>query len=346
MAKLNAIVVGCGVISVKWLDHIVKRDDLSVVALCDMNVERAEEMKKRYHFDCAVYRGADEAIKAGGANLLIDMTYVTVHHEIVISALRAGLDVLGEKPMAFTIDQANDMLRVVKETGKRYILMQNRRYIEQVRQIRKMVDSGIMGKPVYISGSIFVPADMKSIRNQLPYPQLQDNNIHAFDQARFMAHGNPISVYYHSFNPSGTKYNGDAAGVGIFEFDNGAVFCFQGYNGAEGCHTTWDHDWRLVCERGTFLWPGKGDVVYEYAKKTGVYHYEHGVIKAPKRVHDQHDMGLEDMIDALIIGRMADTECWDNVHSIAMVFACMISAKEQRKVQILIHDEYPFIELK
>jgi predicted dehydrogenase len=345
MSMFNVIVVGCGVISVKWFDHMVKRDDVSIVALCDKNVAQAEKMRERYRLDCPIYDSAEVAFDTVSANLLIDLTYVTAHYDIVTRALKAGMNVFGEKPMAFTPDQVNDMLRTVEQTGKRYIVMQNRRYIEQVRRIRGLIDSGIMGKPVLISGSIFVGADMASIRNQLKYPQLQDNNIHVFDQARYMAHGNPISAYYHSFNPAGSKYVDNAAGVGVFEFADGCVFCFQGYNGAEGCHTTWDHDWRLVCERGTCLWPGQGDVTYEYANKVGVYKYKKGTLHAPVEIIDQHDMALEDMFDALRTGRTADTECWDNAHSIAMIFACVKSAEERRKVKIQINSSYPYIEL-
>jgi len=208
--------------------------------------------------------------------------------------------------------------------------------------------SGKIGEPVMICGEIFVHADLSSIRNQLESPQLQDNTIHAFDQARYMANGNPISVYYHSFNPKGSKYTGDAAGIAIFEFDNGAVFEFRGYQGAEGCHTTWNNSWRVLCERGTILWDGNlnSDARYEYAEKTGIYSYQKGTIEKPETILDTNAREAEDFLDGLKTGRRPSTDCKDNMHSIAMVFACVKSIKEGRKVKIEVNDSYPYIVLK
>ena len=344
--KFKIIFAGFGDITYRWLDHITRRGDCEILAVAEPNRARAEGWCQKYNLKCNIYASADEALAKEKGNLLIDLTYVMAHHGVVIKALKAGYDVLGEKPMAFTAQQANEMLLAAEETGKRYIVMQNRRYIDQVRKIRGLVMSGDLGEPVFIGGEIFVEADMASIRGQLEYPQLQDNNIHIFDQARYMVNGKPKSVYYHSFNPKGSKYKGDAAGVGVFEFDNGSVFSFRGYNGAEGCLTSWDHQWRVVCERGTILWDGFGDAYYERADAPGVYKYEKGVIKKPEIARDQHDAALEDIFDALKTGRVPDTDCKDNVHSIAMVFASLKSVKECKKVEIEINEKYPYIVLK
>lgn len=346
MKSYNIVLAGCGVISEKWLDHICRRDDCRIIALVDLNMERAQATREKYRLDCAVYSDVSAALGNERGNLFIDLTYVTNHCATVICALNAGYDVLGEKPMAFSVEQVNAMLKAVAETGKRYIVMQNRRYIPQVRDMRQLIGSGLLGAPVFICGDIFVPADMLSIRNTLKYPQLQDNNIHAFDQARFLVGGRPTSVYYQSFNPLGSKYVGDAACCASFEFDNGCVFGFRGYNGAEGCHTTWDHDWRVVCERGTAIWHGEGDVLCEYTDIPATYQYRRAVIQAPAVIPEQHDAALSDMFAKLKSASPAQTECWDNVYSIAMVLASVKSADEKRRVGIRVDNTYPYLSLE
>lgn len=345
MKQFRIIAVGCGSISYRWFDHIAQRDDAEVLAIVELDEERARRSIEKYGFGARIYRTLADALAHEKGNIVLDLTFVTVHHEIVIQALRAGYDVLGEKPMAMSVEQANKMVRVADETGKKYILMQNRRYIDQVQKIRALIASGLMGDPVMVCGEIFVGADMGSIRNQLKYPQLQDNNIHIFDQARFMTGRDPLSVYYHSYNPKGSKYDGDAAGMAIFEFTEGCAFSFHGYNGAEGFHTSWDHNWRILCERGTILWDGFGDVSYQYADKVGVYQYKDGVILKPEVVRDQHDLALEDIFAALKENRTPGTDCRDNLHSIAMVFASVKSIEEKRKVGIVVHDREPYIVL-
>lgn len=345
MAGFDIILAGCGTISEQWFDYIVKRDDCRFVAIVDKNLEAAKKAIETYSLDCPAYTSVEEAFEKEKGNLFIDLTYVTVHHDVVTLALKKGYDVLGEKPMAFTVEQVNSMLKAVEESGKRYIIMQNRRYIDQVQKLRALIQSGKLGDPVYVCGDIFVAADMKSIRNSLKYPQLQDNNIHAFDQARYLVKGKPVSVYYHSFNPKGSKYVGDAACSATFEFEDGCVFNFRGYNGAEGCHTTWDHDWRIVCEKGTALWPGKDDVRIEYTDEPGTYIYHEDTIKRPEIALNQHGTALADMFDALITGRTAQTECWDNVYSIGMVLASVKSAEEGRKIGIRVNENYPYLQL-
>lgn len=346
MKRLEIVMVGCGAVARHWLNHLVTRDDTHICAIVETNRQRAEENKEKYNLDCNIYSSIEDAFANESCNLVVDLTYVTVHRDIVTKSLRAGYDVLGEKPMCDSLEAVADIMQAVKETGRTYALMQNRRYIEQVQGIRSLVDSGIMGDCVMINGEIFVSADMGSIRNELKYPQLQDNNIHIFDQARYMCNGKPTSVYYHSFNPKGSKYKGDAAGIAVFEMDNGSVFSFRGYNGAEGMHTSWDHAWRVCCEKGSIVWDGRGDAPYQFAEEVGKYKYTDGVIKAPEVVRNQHDLALEDMLNRYINGQPLMTDCHDNIYSIAMVLASIKSIEEGRKVYIEFPDEAPFIVLK
>ena len=343
--SFEIIMAGCGAISRRWLDYLTTRSDVRIAAIVETNPAPAEAAKAKYGLDCPVFGTLDEAIASVKANLVADLTYVTAHRDIVTRALRAGLDVLGEKPMADSEDAVRDILRTVEETGRRYTVMQNRRYIAQVQAIRRLIDSGIMGQSVMTCGEIFVAADMGSIRNQLEFPQLQDNNIHMFDQARYMSHADPVSVSYYSFNPKGSKYTGDAAGVAVFEMDNGSVFSFRGYNGAEGMHTSWDHVWRICCERGSVVWDGFGEAKAQYTDKLGTYIYHDLTIPAPQDPKDQHALALEDMLDAYASGRPTLTDCRDNVYSIAMVLASVKSIHEKRKVGIEVLDREPYLIL-
>lgn len=344
MEQFHVIVVGCGVIAHKWMEFLTSQGDARILALADFNEANIRAIKKEYKLDCNAYPSLEDALAHEKPNLVCDLTYVTAHRDIVVSALEFGCDVLGEKPMCFSPAEAVDMLSAVKRTGRRYIVMQNRRYIPQAMGIRDFVRSGAMGRPVFMCADIFVNADMASIRSRLKYPQLTDNNVHTFDQARNFIQANALSCYYKSFNPAGSKYAGDAAGSAIFEMENGAVFSFNGYNGAEGMHTTWESSWRICCERGTLQWDGATAPVYEIAEVMGRYVYERRYLdipSAPEAV--SHPAALAEMFDALRTGRPSQTECSDNIHSIAMVFAAMESIRRKGRVDIRIIEEAPYL---
>ena len=77
--------------------------------------------------------------------------------------------------------------------------------------------------------------------------------IHHFDLARYFTGLDAVAVYAHEFNPQGSWYEGDVAATCIFEMSNGAIFTYRGSWCAEGCHTSWNGDWRFIGINGTLL---------------------------------------------------------------------------------------------
>ena len=69
---------------------------------------------------------------------------------MAIDAMRAGADVLLEKPMSVTLEEAIEMMRVEKETGKILSIGFQPRFSKNMQQIKKIVDSGVLGKIYYI----------------------------------------------------------------------------------------------------------------------------------------------------------------------------------------------------
>ena len=130
--KHKIIFAGCGGIAFRWLDHITKRDDCEIIAIADKNLDNARAYCERYNITCNLYDNVKEALEKEKGTLLIDLTYVTVHCEVVTMALRAGYDVLGEKPMAVSVEQVNEMLKAVDETGKKYYVTGDTLYNKKV----------------------------------------------------------------------------------------------------------------------------------------------------------------------------------------------------------------------
>lgn len=327
-----------------WVGYALERKDVEIAALVDINRNNAEKIKEEFNLKCGIYTDIREAIKESEANLVFDLTFVTNHRSIVVNSLECGCDVFGEKPMAMTLEESMDMVLKAKDKEKSYFVMQNRRYTAQARTIRDAISSGLIGDIGFVCADIFVSADLTSVRNQLENPMLQDNAIHTFDQARFFTGVNPVSAYCHAFNPKGSKYIGNAAGVCIFEMSDGSLFAFRCLMGAEGFHTSWESSWRIVGSKGTIMWDGTGNVYCECISNekevTGsdTTRFELKNIWGGREGH----LGcLDDMFTALDQGRKAETDCTDNIWSMSMVYASLLSTGEQRKVYILDKDGYP-----
>ncbi|HOO29306.1 MAG TPA: Gfo/Idh/MocA family oxidoreductase, partial [Lachnospiraceae bacterium] len=117
--KMKVGIIGCGGIARgKHLPAIRKQGNIEVAAFCDLIEERAEEFRVKFGWpDARVFTDYRELLKED-----LDAVYVLTpnreHSFITIDALRAGKNVMCEKPMAKTQEEAQAMLDAAKETGK------------------------------------------------------------------------------------------------------------------------------------------------------------------------------------------------------------------------------------
>ncbi|MUG44235.1 Gfo/Idh/MocA family protein [Paenibacillus woosongensis] len=341
MSKQHRIVVaGCGGMSNVWIKELLKRDDALVVGLVDVQIGQAEKIRDAYGLACGVYSGLIEAIADTGADLVIDVTIPDSHFEISTTAMKQGCHVFGEKPMAATMEQARKIIEIADATGRSLSVMQNRRYDANIRALRELISSGAIGRSGMINADFFLGPHFGGFRDVMESPLILDMAIHTFDQARFIIGADPVSVYCHEFNPPGSWYTGNASAVCIYEMSDGSVFSYRGSWCAEGAPTSWEADWRIIGEKGTAIWDGVqapyAEVVSagEHAEKK--FMRDTVRVEAPLRWNGKpgHEGCLDEMFLALEEGRPAETDCRDNIHSMAMVLGAIESAKSGRKVML------------
>lgn len=332
MSKIRVMIIGCGVISCHWFDYTLTRDDCEIAAVVDLNEELAKSECAKRNIVCPVYTDVDVALAEVKPDLVYDLSYVTTHEAISIKCMKAGCHVFSEKPMTVSREAANNLLTTAKETGKAYFIMQNRRYQKPMQALKDLVKSGKLGNLWMISADIFVPADLKSIRNTLANPMLQDNAIHIFDGARFVTGQEPVSVYCHSYNPEQSKYKGNAAGACIYELSEGCVFVYNCVMGVDGCNTSWESSWRVIGSKGSAVWDGVNTPYAEVLNAEGVL--EHFDLETEWNGQDQHFGCLEEMYAAFLGGYASETNGEDNYKSMSMVFSALESAEKGCKVNV------------
>lgn len=345
MSKQHRIVVaGCGGMSNVWIKELLKRDDALIVGLVDVYIGQAEKIRDAYGLDCGVYTALAEAIADAGADLVIDVTIPDSHFEISTTAMQHGCHVFGEKPMASTMEQARKMIETADATGKSLSVMQNRRYDANIRALRELISSGTIGRPGMINADFFLGPHFGGFRDVMESPLILDMAIHTFDQARFVIGADPVSVYCHEFNPPGSWYKGNASAVCIYEMSDGSVFSYRGSWCAEGASTSWEADWRIIGEKGTAIWDGIQAPYAEVlaselaADETAEKKFIRDTVRVEAAMgwngKPGHEGCLDEMFLALKEGRPAETDCRDNVHSMAMVLGAIESAKSGRKVML------------
>lgn len=149
--KLKIAIIGCGSIAHAHMNNYVKFEDVEVVAAADIVPGKAETFLREYGLSGArAYTDHAALLAKEQPDAVSVCTYNRQHKVCAIDAMRAGADVLLEKPMSVTLEEAIEMMRVEKETGKILSIGFQPRFSKNMQQIKKIVDSGVLGKIYYI----------------------------------------------------------------------------------------------------------------------------------------------------------------------------------------------------
>ena len=146
-------IIGTGGIAGAYANEINKMDDVKVVALADLVEGKAEAFAQKYGWtDVAFYPSHKQLIDAQKDNLdgVIVATYNRTHAECCIYALKAGLHVICEKPMSVTLEEAVEMRKAEKKSGKILTIGFQPRMDPNMQKIRQVCESGVLGKIYYI----------------------------------------------------------------------------------------------------------------------------------------------------------------------------------------------------
>lgn len=328
--KYKTVLAGCGSMGTRWLEYALKRNDVDLVALVDVQPEKALEAMQRFGLKLPVYEAVAEAVASEGVDLLLDTSIPEAHAANAITAMEHGANVMMEKPMALSMEDAVRLINVSDRTGRSCAVMQNRRYTKEIRALKAELDAGRIGPPGFVTADFFLGPRFGGFREMMAHPLLIDMAIHTFDAARYLIGSDPMAVYCHEFNPDGSWYQGNSSAVCIFEFSCGAVFSYNGSWSAVGHSTSWEGAWRLVGPKGTMLWDGDHEPVYEGADalESASAAGRQGSWYGPER----REACLDEMFDSLKSGKRSETDISHNIHSLAMTLGAVESAKRQAKV--------------
>ncbi|NLF40907.1 Gfo/Idh/MocA family oxidoreductase [bacterium] len=335
MAQERVVVVGAGGIAGAWFPNLVK-ERVVVAGVVDLDVARAKKRIAEYGLDAPAGSDLRAMLAEARPDFVIDLTVPEAHCAVTCAALEAGCHVIGEKPMAASMAQARRMVGAAGKAGKLYMVSQSRRWVPQHDSIQRAIAGGRIGGLTTVNCDFYIGAHFGGFRDEMPSPLILDMAIHQFDLARYMAGVDPVAVYAKEFNPAGSWYKGDAAASCIFEMSNGVIFTFRGSWCAEGCHTSWHGDWRFIGRKGTILYDHDqephGQVV---AGNTG-FNRPLKPLALPRSTlkHGGMHGALREMLAFLRTGKKPQTECRDNIKSLAMVFAAMDSARKGKRVPV------------
>ena len=142
--------VNVGMIGTSWyadrmhLPALKSHADAHLMAICGRNQVRAEELAHKYEIP-NVYSDYRDMLQQGDLDAVIVAVPDDLHYPITMAALDAGLHVLCEKPLAFSLHQAKMMLAKAESAGVKHMTYFTWRWVPHIRYLCRLVDEGYIG---------------------------------------------------------------------------------------------------------------------------------------------------------------------------------------------------------
>ncbi len=152
--KLRVGIIGCGWIAGSHMKAYLAQPDVEIVAGADLVPGKAEAFFKKYGVEGAKTHYASHKEMIDDKSLELDAvsicTYNRQHAIPAIYALENGINVLLEKPFTVTLDEAVEVMRAERKSGKVLSIGFQPRLDENMKMIKKIVQSGELGQIYYI----------------------------------------------------------------------------------------------------------------------------------------------------------------------------------------------------
>ena len=148
---LKVGIIGTGWIAEAHIESYLRMPDVDIVAGADLIPGKAEAFFKRYGVEGVhLYPSHKEMLENEELDAVSVCTYNRTHAECTIDALNKGVNVLLEKPMCVTTEEAVDICRAEKKSGKVLSIGFQPRFDANMQMIKKIVQSGALGEVYYI----------------------------------------------------------------------------------------------------------------------------------------------------------------------------------------------------
>lgn len=337
MAKniLNIAAIGCSAMGEIHLAGLKEIEGINLYAICDSARDgRLMKCKEKFGVEKAV-TDYKELLNDENVDAVILVVPDQIHLQMTCEFLRAGKDVLCEKPMALTLEECEEMMKVEKETGRRLMIGQICRFTDNFVKAKEVVDSGKIGELYFVESEYAHHYGGSRGYDDWRVTPERDGFIgggcHAVDLLRWIA-GDPTEVYALANHKCLTDWPTNDCTVALYKFPNnvsGKVFV------STGCRRPYTMRSVFNGTKGTIICDNTSDHITVYYQDP-----EKGLVtETISAVVNNHNTRGEAQVfaEALLSGKQVPITSMEGAKTVAVAVATVKSAAEDRPVKI----EYP-----
>ncbi|MED3977566.1 Gfo/Idh/MocA family oxidoreductase [Priestia megaterium] len=341
MAKVKIGVIGCGSIAQhRHLPEYKMNEQVELVAVCDINTERANSVAQQY--GVKAYTNYEELLASGTVEAVSVCTPNYLHAPISVAALNSGVHVLCEKPMATSEEEAKAMIEAAKTNGKKLMIGHNQRFVASHQKARELIEKGEIGK-IYSFRTAFGhggpegwSVDGKDSwffkKDEAFIGAMGDLGVHKTDMLRYILNEEIVEVG--AFVESNAKdfANVDDNAVCVLKTESGIIGTLAAswaYNGKE------DNSTIVYGEKGILRLEDDPtySLVAQYA--TGeVVNYELGKIQSNDEGGQSNSRVIEQFIDAVAEDKESPVPGEEGLKSLAVILAALKSSQTKQITRV------------
>ena len=229
--------IGCGRIAINHIKS-VEKNNLDLVAACDIDLDKIDALmeKAEYKKNFLKYEDYKKMIDENpDIKLIAIATESGIHAEIALYCIEKGINVIIEKPMAMSMEDAEKIIKLSDEKNVKVAVCHQNRFNIAVQKMRNALEKGRFGKLSH--GSIHVRWNRnKNYYDQAPWRGrwasdggcLMNQCIHGIDLLRWTM-GEEIEEVYGVTKQQFHDYlECEDIGMAVIKFKNGAVATVEG----------------------------------------------------------------------------------------------------------------------
>ena len=342
--------IGCGRIATNHVKAVLN-NNLEFVAACDIEESQINNLLAKHGLDkdTAIKHYIDykKMIEQNKLDLVAIATESGNHAEIALYCIDHGINCIIEKPIAMSIQEADQIIRHAEEKGVKVSACHQNRFNIAVQEMRKAVEAGRFGKLSH--GSVHVRWNRNiDYYTQAPWRgkwasdggALMNQCIHGIDLLRWMMGDEVEEVYGQTRQQFHDYLEAEDVGMAVIKFKNGAVATI------EGTTNVYPHNLEetlyLFGENGTVKLGGTSTNnidVWQFADETEADHKNKGLEEATSNVYGNgHTSLYTDVIDAVKNDRRPYVDAVAGRNALELVLAIYKSQKDGKSVKLPLDD--------
>lgn len=341
MKKIKLGIIGASSFAEAHLYGINRIQNAEVVAICDIERERAEKLAKENEIP-EIYTDYKELLKNKDIDAVTVPLPDQLHCQVTVEALHAGKHVLCEKPMALSLDDCKKMIEASRKSGKQLMIGQVSRYTPSFKLAKQLVSEGEIGELFFVESEYAHDySKLGGIGGWRIAPErhpVVGGGCHAVDLLRWIA-GNPTSAFAYANNKVLTDWPIMDFTIGLLKFPDNVVGKVMTSIGCKRSYTM-----------RTVLYGTKGTIIVDNTSNNLLLFKEELYGQEKFRDFDQQRLPLQipvainnhntadeisDFCSSLLEDRLVVTDGVEGASTVAACLAIVESARDGEEKQIV-----------